>query len=80
MTKEQFVEYFNKIGDKVYAEIVQLGEGRVNEYIKQKGGASKIPGSAGAALPAEKDKKPLTQDNLQEGLESALQAEEDKES
>jgi len=80
MTKEQFVEYFNKIGDKVYAEIVQLGEGRVNEYIKKKGGASLIPGSNGAALPADKDKKPLTQDNLQEGLESALQAEEDKES
>lgn len=78
MDKETFAKYFNEIGDKVYAEIVQLGEGRVNEYIKKKGGASLIPGSNGAALPAEKGKKPLTQDNLQEGLELALQEAEDK--
>ena len=79
MDKEKFTEYFNQVGDKVYAEITQIGEARVSSYIKKKGGAGLIPASAKTALPAEKTKNPLTQDNLQEGLEAALAEEEGKE-
>jgi len=79
LDKEKFAEYFNQVGDKVYAEITQIGEARVSHYIKKKGGAGLIPASAKTVLPAEKNKKPLNQDNLQEGLEAALAEEDGKE-
>lgn len=79
MDTAQFTKYFNQIGDKVYAEIVQIGEGRVNKYIKEKGGASPVPGSAGSALPADKTKAPITQDNLESSIEQALESGKEKE-
>jgi hypothetical protein len=66
MSKEQFVEYFKKLGQNVYSDIKKIGEKHVASYIKSKGpGAVPVaPGGAGSDTP-----KKVGMDNLQETLE-----------
>lgn len=73
LDKAQFTEYFNKIADKIHADILKIGEKHVNRYIKSKGGPGIIPGSAGAGLPVDKKAEAITTDNLQGALERELQ-------
>lgn len=75
MSKEEFTDYFNKLGDKVYAEIAKIGEKHVNKYIKSKGGPGGVPVVGGGAIPAAPGKDTITSDNLQGALERELQKE-----
>lgn len=78
MDKAQFTDYFNKLADKVQAEIVKMGEKHVNKYIKSKGGPGGVPVVGGGAIPAAPGKEPITTDNLQGALERELQKESEK--
>jgi len=73
MDKAQFTEYFNKLADKVHAEIGKIGEKYVSRYIKSKGNPGGVPVVGGGALPAAPKDEPITTDNLQGALEKELE-------
>lgn len=73
MDKQQFTDFFNKLGDKVYADMQKLGEKHVSRYIKSKGQPGGVPVVGAAPAAGSPGNQPITQDNLQDSLERELE-------